>query len=110
MRLGSVELLKYCQNNNLPEIELYLEDSGNYVNDDGEKVYQYDVGDGNKKWGTMEVNSVTLNVTINIDSLSVETNETSIHVDEDVGAYLDENNQTVENTKEISVNNSSNIS
>ena len=89
----------YCQNNNLPE--LWIDDRGKYVNDDGEEVYQFVVygEDFNKKCGTMEVNSVTLNVTINIDSSSIGTNETSIHVDEDVGAYLDENNQTVEDNQ-----------
>ena len=97
MGVAHIELSEYCQNNNLPELDIV--ESGNYVNDDGEKVYKFDVVDGNKKCGTMEVNSETVEVTINIDSLSVETNETSIDVDEDVGAYLDENNQTVEDNQ-----------
>jgi hypothetical protein len=74
MHVAHMELSEYCQNHNLPELDIV--ESGTYVNEDGEIVYQYDVMDGNKKCGTMEVNSITVNVTINIDSLSVETNET----------------------------------
>ncbi len=86
IRLGHIELNKYCEENNLPEMDFVQSDLGNYTNDNGELIYQFDVMDGSVKYGALEVNTVTQEVTIVKDPsyVSIDDNNDTVNVDEEL--------------------------